>query len=64
MLAVPVAPTDTLAALRGEADDVVCLEDHESFGAIGFYYADFRQLSDQEVKDTVARFPARVKNQA
>jgi putative phosphoribosyl transferase len=64
VLAVPVAPTDTLVALRDEADDVVCLEDHESFGAIGFYYADFRQLSDQEVKDTVARFPARVRNQA
>jgi putative phosphoribosyl transferase len=59
VLAVPVAPTDTLVALREEADDVVCLEDHEAFGAIGFYYADFRQLSDQEVKDTVARFPAR-----
>lgn len=58
VLAVPVAPTDTLVALREEADDVVCLEDHEAFGAIGFYYADFRQLSDQEVKDTVARFPA------
>jgi putative phosphoribosyl transferase len=64
VLAVPVAPTDTLIALREEADDVVCLEDHEAFGAIGFYYADFRQLSDQEVKDTVARFPARVRNQA
>jgi putative phosphoribosyl transferase len=64
VLAVPVAPTDTLVALRAEADEVVCLEDHEFFGAIGFYYADFRQLSDQEVKDTVARFPARVKNQA
>jgi putative phosphoribosyl transferase len=43
---------------------VVCLEDHEAFGAIGFYYTDFRQLSDQEVKDTVARFPARVSSQA
>jgi putative phosphoribosyl transferase len=64
VLAVPVAPTETLIALREEADDVVCLEDYESFGAIGFYYADFRQLSDQEVKDTVARFPARARNQA
>jgi predicted phosphoribosyltransferase len=58
VLAVPVAATDTLAALRAEADDVVCLEDHPSFGAIGFYYADFRQLSDREVKDIMARFPA------
>jgi predicted phosphoribosyltransferase len=59
VLAVPVAATDTLAALRREADEVVCLEDHMSFGAIGFYYADFRQLSDREVKDIMARFPAR-----
>jgi len=64
VLAVPVAPTDTLAAMRDEADDVICLEDHEFFGAIGYYYADFRQLSDREVKDTVARFPARAANQA
>jgi putative phosphoribosyl transferase len=64
VLAVPVAPTDTLVALREEADDVICLEDHESFGAIGFYYADFRQLSDQEVKETLARFPARAAKEA
>jgi predicted phosphoribosyltransferase len=43
VLAVLVAPTDNLAALRGCADDVICLEDHEFFGAIGFYYANFEQ---------------------
>jgi predicted phosphoribosyltransferase len=56
VLAVPVAPTESLSELREEADDVVCLEDHEMFGAIGYYYADFRQTSDQEVIDTLARF--------
>jgi len=56
ILAVPVAPTDSLAAMKGEADEVVCLEDYESFGAIGFYYSDFRQTSDQEVIDTLARY--------
>jgi len=56
VLAVPVAPTETLPEMREEADEVVCLEDHEMFGAIGFYYADFRQISDQEVIDTLARF--------
>jgi putative phosphoribosyl transferase len=64
VLAVPVAPTDTMAALREEADEVICLETHASFGAIGFYYADFRQLSDQEVRDIVARFPARAASEA
>jgi putative phosphoribosyl transferase len=64
VLAVPVAPTDTMADLREEADEVICLETHASFGAIGFYYVDFSQLSDQEVKDIVARFPARAASEA
>lgn len=59
VLAVPVAPTESLPMLRAEADDVICLEDHEYFGAIGFYYSDFRQLSDEEVVATLARFPLR-----
>ena len=56
VLAVPVAPTESLAAMKAEADEVVCLEDYESFGAIGYYYSDFRQTSDDEVIDTLARF--------
>jgi predicted phosphoribosyltransferase len=59
VLAVPVAPTDGLAALREEADDVICLEDHAYFGAIGFYYFDFRQVSDEEVIAALGRFPTR-----
>lgn len=58
VLAVPVAPTETLAAMREEADDVVCLEDYADFGAIGFFYADFRQVSDAEVIAALKRFPA------
>jgi predicted phosphoribosyltransferase len=57
VLAVPVAPTESLAAMREEADDVVCLEDHEFFGAIGFYYGDFRQISDEEVIELLGRYP-------
>ena len=49
-------PTKSLKGLREDADEVVCLEDHEFFGAIGFYYADFRQVSDKEVVDLVTRF--------
>jgi putative phosphoribosyl transferase len=55
VLAVPVAPTDTLAAMEQEADQIVCLEDHSAFGAIGFFYADFRQTTDREVTDALAR---------
>jgi predicted phosphoribosyltransferase len=58
VLAVPVAPSDNLAAMRAEADEVICLEDHQLFGAIGFYYRDFRQISDEEVIETLRRFPA------
>ena len=57
VLAVPVAPTESLAELGADADDVVCLENYEFFGAIGAYYADFRQISDQEVIDILQRFP-------
>jgi predicted phosphoribosyltransferase len=64
VLAVPVAPTDNLAALRGDADDVVCLEDYEFFGAIGFYYANFGQVSDEEVIEMLGRFPARTPEKA
>jgi|SRR5579883_1621685 predicted phosphoribosyltransferase len=56
VLAVPVAPSEVLPLMRKEADEVICLEDHEYFGAIGFYYSDFRQISDQEVIETLARF--------
>lgn len=56
VLAVPVAPSSTLAELGGEADDIVCLEAHELFSAIGTFYTDFRQISDEEVINLVARF--------
>jgi len=56
VLAVPVAPSDSLSELRREADDIVCLEDHLMFGAIGFYYRDFRQISDEEVIEILQRF--------
>jgi len=57
VLAVPVAPADSLAELRSDADDVICLEQHEFFNAIGAYYADFSQVSDEEVIDILKRFP-------
>jgi predicted phosphoribosyltransferase len=59
VLAVPVAPTETVAALRQDADDVICLEDHEFFRAIGFYYRDFSQISDEEVIRLLGQSAAR-----
>ncbi|HEX2136296.1 MAG TPA: phosphoribosyltransferase [Microvirga sp.] len=49
VLAVPVAPADTLERLRAEADDVVCLMTPEPFYAVGEHYDDFTQTSDREV---------------
>lgn len=59
ILAIPVAPTDTLQILRDEVDDLVCLEDYEQFGAIGLFYSDFRQVSDAQVIDLLARHPVK-----
>lgn len=47
--AVPVAPPDTVANLRGYADEVVCLQTPWGFQAVGQFYEDFDQVSDDEV---------------
>jgi putative phosphoribosyl transferase len=49
VLAVPVAPHDTVEALRTEVDDLVCLAEPDPFHAIGLHYDDFHQVSDDEV---------------
>ncbi len=54
MLAVPVAPADTVAVLRREVDEVVCLATPEPFFAIGICYIDFHQMSDEEVVELLA----------
>ena len=49
VLAVPVAPADTVAALRPEVDTLVCLDSPEPFIAVGAHYRDFDQVRDEEV---------------
>jgi putative phosphoribosyl transferase len=49
VLAVPVAPPETVAALRADADDVVSVETPAAMAAIGQWYDDFSQTSDAEV---------------
>ena len=51
VVAVPVAPPDTIAKLRELADAVICLAEPEPFQAIGLWYVDFSQVSDDEVRD-------------
>jgi putative phosphoribosyl transferase len=54
ILAVPVAPAETVEALRSEVDQLICLATPEPFFAIGIHYLDFRQLSDQQVVSSLA----------
>lgn len=47
--AVPVAPPETIYKLRREADEVLCVATPTPFYAIGQFYQDFRQLTDEDV---------------
>lgn len=58
VIATPVAPPDTVEELQREADKVICLETPEPFGAIGYFYQDFSQVSDDEVSDILATMSA------
>ncbi|AKA02627.1 phosphoribosyl transferase [Streptomyces noursei ZPM] len=49
VLAVPVAPPDAAARLRTAADEFVCLSTPYAFSAVGEWYRDFSQTSDDEV---------------
>jgi putative phosphoribosyl transferase len=58
VLAVPVAPRDTIKKLQTEVDAIVCLDTPQDLGAIGWFYQDFRQVADDEVIAILSRFPA------
>jgi putative phosphoribosyl transferase len=49
VLAVPVAPGESIAELAGECDEIVCLAQPAPFNAVGMHYARFDQTSDEEV---------------
>lgn len=54
VVAVPVAPVESLSLLRREADAVVCLHALERFFAVGLWYGSFEQLSDRDVTRLLA----------
>ncbi|MGD2059272.1 MAG: phosphoribosyltransferase [Acidimicrobiia bacterium] len=54
-LAVPVAPADSVAKLERHADRVVVLSQPRRFGAVGYWYEDFSQTSDHEVRTLLSR---------
>ncbi len=59
VVAVPVASPQACAALREAADDVICLETPSRFGAVGEWYQDFSQTSDEEVRRLLQEETAR-----
>ena len=67
VLAVPVAPRDTIEELASECDAVVCLATPEPFYAVGAHYRDFTQTEDSEVirlLEEVRRWSAASENPA
>ena len=55
VVAVPVAAPDSVRLLAEDVDDVVCLDTPSPFVAIGYFYRDFGQTSDSEVRELLAR---------
>jgi predicted phosphoribosyltransferase len=55
VVAVPTASPDTSAGLKAEADDVVCVITPAPFIAVGYWYDDFSQTTDAEVRDLLAQ---------
>jgi predicted phosphoribosyltransferase len=55
VVAVPTASPDTCEALKAEADDVICAMTPERFVAVGHWYEDFTQTTDDEVRELLTR---------
>jgi putative phosphoribosyl transferase len=55
VVAIPIAPPDACDTLRAEVEDLVCLIAPRDFGAIGAYYRDFSQTTDDAVRGLLER---------
>ncbi|MGH7509106.1 MAG: phosphoribosyltransferase [Gemmatimonadales bacterium] len=60
VVAVPVAAPETCQALKKEVDEVICALAPEPFFAVGNWYQDFSQTTDEEVRELLRRAAARV----
>ena len=58
VLAVPVAPGNWMTTLAGDADEFIAVETHSPFYAVGFWYTDFLQTTDDEVVSVLAKPPS------
>jgi putative phosphoribosyl transferase len=55
VVAVPIAAPSTCAEFQHEVDEVVCARTPDPFYAVGFWYEDFAQTTDEEVRDLLRR---------
>ena len=55
VVAVPVGPPDTCREVKQEADEMICLSTPEFFQAVGQYYEDFSQTSDDDVRQLLSQ---------
>jgi putative phosphoribosyl transferase len=55
VVAVPVGPPDTCHEIEEQADETICLSTPEFFQAVGQYYDDFSQTTDEDVRELLAR---------
>jgi predicted phosphoribosyltransferase len=55
VVSVPVGPPDTCREIEQEADETICLSTPLFFQAVGQYYEDFSQTSDEDVRELLAR---------
>lgn len=56
ILAVPVAPPDSISRLREQVDELICLSMPSVFYAIGQFYGDFEQVTDSQVVDILSKY--------
>ncbi|MEW6735218.1 MAG: phosphoribosyltransferase [Acidobacteriota bacterium] len=64
VIAVPVAPSSTCEGFKTEVDEIICLETPEPFQAIGLWYRNFSQTTDEEVKELLERAAQRTERKA
>ena len=55
VVAVPVGPPDTCREIEQEADETICLSTPPFFQAVGQYYEDFSQTSDEDVRELLSQ---------
>jgi predicted phosphoribosyltransferase len=58
VVAVPTAAPDTCAAFENEVDEIICATTPEPFVAVGMWYGDFSQTTDEEVRELLEQSEA------